>query len=673
MNIDQPENRIDLENHCVNTIRGLCMDAVEKANSGHPGAPMGLAPAAYALWTHFLKHNPADPDWPDRDRFVLSGGHSSSLLYAMLHLTGYDLTLEDIKNFRQWGSKTPGHPEYGVTPGVETTTGPLGQGFANAAGMAAAERFMAASFNQPGFDIVDHYTYMICGDGDLMEGISYEAASLAGHWGLGRLVCIYDDNQISIEGRTDITFTEDVGKRFEACGWHVQKVEDGNDVGAIVKALEAARAETNKPSILCLRTHIAFGSPHKQDTADAHGSPLGMEEIRLTKQNLGCPADEDFCVTDQARLHFQEAVPRGKRLQAEWNELLAAYRKKHPDLADQWDLAVNGKMPEGWDADLPVFLPKDGPMATRAASGKALNALAGRVPTLMGGSADLAPSNKTFINGVPEFQKNAYNGRNIRFGVREHAMASIMSGMALHKGIRPYGGTFLVFADYMRPAIRLAALMKLPVIYVFTHDSLAVGEDGPTHQPVEQLPSLRMFDGMTVIRPADAAETLEAWRAAMMNVKGPTALILSRQKLPILDRTIYPPADNLHKGAYILKDAKDEPDIVLISTGSEVALCLQAEELLAKDGINARVVSMPCWTLFDKMGRDYQDLVLGSEETPRLVVEAAHHIGWFKYMNKRSNVIGVTGFGASAPGNVVLANYGFTVENVVKGAKALIA
>ena len=669
---DQPESRITLENHYVNTIRALCMDAVEKANSGHPGAPMGLAPAAYTLWTHFLKHNPADPSWPDRDRFVLSGGHASSLLYSMLHLTGYDLTMDDIENFRQWGSRTPGHPEYGVTPGVETTTGPLGQGIANAVGMAMAERHLAARFNREGHEIVDHYTYVMCGDGDLMEGISYESASLAGHWGLGRLICIYDDNEISIEGDTDITFTEDVRKRFEACGWHVQRIEDGNDVSAIVLALEAARAETEKPSLIQLRTHIAFGSPHKQGSADAHGAPLGLEEVKLAKRTLGCPDEEDFCVTDQARLHFQEAVPRGERLQEEWEARFAAYRKAHPDLAAQWDVALSGEMPEGWDADLPVFSPSDGPLATRVASGKALNALAPRVTTLMGGSADLAPSNKTIIDGARDFQKGAYDGRNIRFGVREHAMASIMSGMVLHKGIRPYGGTFLVFVDYMRPSIRLAALMKLPVIYVFTHDSLAVGEDGPTHQPVEHLPSLRMFEGVTVIRPADAAETVEAWRAAMTAIEGPVALILSRQKLPILDRTVYPPAENLRKGAYTLVETDGEPDIVLVATGSEVDITLRAAEGLASEGTRARVVSMPCWALFDKMDREYRDSVLGGEETPRLVVEAAHPMGWYKYMNKRSDVMGIIGFGASAPGNVVLANYGFTVENVVKGAKALI-
>ncbi len=670
MSKQSPESRATFETACVNTIRGLCMDAIEKANSGHPGAPLGLAPAGYVLWTQFLKHNPLDPAWPDRDRFILSGGHASSLLYSLLYLTGYDLTLEDIKNFRQWGSRTPGHPEYGVTAGVETTTGPLGQGIANAVGMAMAERHLAARFNRAGGEIVDHYTYVMCGDGDLMEGISYEAASLAGHLGLSRLICIYDDNRITIEGDTDITFTEDVGKRFESCGWHVQKVEDGNDLEAIAGAIEAAKAETEKPSIIQLRTHIAYGCPNKQGCCEAHGAPLGAEEVRLAKAFLVCE-DREFHVSDEVLAEFRKCQERGKDAQKVWEGRFEAYKNADPDLAAAWNMAIENRLPEGWDADLPDFA--DGnPIATRAASGKVLNALAKKIPELIGGSADLASSNKTLIDGASDFQKGRYDGRNLRFGVREHAMTAILSGMALHKGLRPYAGTFLVFADYMRPGIRLAALMELPVIYVLTHDSLAVGEDGPTHQPVEHIPSLRMFKGLAVIRPADAAETVAAWKATMENIDGPVALILSRQKLPVLDRKKYASAEGLLKGAYILSEPDRKPDMVLVSTGSEIHITLEAAERLAGEGIAARVVSMPCWELFDKTPQSYKDEVFPPDIPVRLAVEASHPIGWFKYLGTQGDIIGISGFGASAPGAEVMRRFGFTTENVVAKAKEML-
>ncbi|QTA83956.1 Transketolase [Desulfonema limicola] len=668
MTANLPECKAIDDQLCINTIRTLSMDAIEAANSGHPGAPMGLAPAAYVLWTRVMKHNPKNPQWPDRDRFVLSGGHASMLLYSLLHLTGYDLSLDDLKNFRQWGSKTPGHPEYGHTPGVETTTGPLGQGVANAVGMAMAECSLGARFNREGDNIVDHYTYLMCGDGDLMEGISSEAASLAGHLGLGKLICIYDDNKISIEGSTDIAFTENVEMRFKAYNWHVQKVEDGNDIDAVFKALEAAKAETDKPSIIMLRTQIAYGSPNKQGTPDAHGSPLGKEEIRLTKKNLGCPEDQDFCILEKSLDICRLCQVTGASDEAVWQKKFDDYCKKYPELAKEWDEAVNSKLPDNWDTDLPEFLPEQGPIATRAASGKVLNALAGKIPSLIGGSADLAPSNKTVINNSHDFQKNAYTGRNIRFGVREHAMGAIMSGMALHKGIRAYGGTFLVFADYMRSSIRLAALMKLPVTYVFTHDSVAVGEDGPTHQPVEHLASLRCIPGLIVIRPAEAAETAEAWKMAMLSQAEPVALILSRQKLNILDRKKYASAENLSKGAYILADCKGTPDIILISTGSEVHVTLAARDILEQKGIKARMVSMPSWELFEKTDQAYKDSVLPPEVTKRLAVEAALPMGWEKYTGTNGAIIGISTFGTSAPGGTILKEFGFTTENIVNKA-----
>jgi transketolase len=657
-----------IDGWCVNTIRTLAMDAVQAANSGHPGAPMGLAAAAYVLWTRVLKHNPKNPHWVDRDRFVLSGGHASMLLYSLLYLCGYDLSLREIENFRQWESKTPGHPEYGHTPGVETTTGPLGQGFTNAVGMAMAERHLAALFNRGNSKIVDHYTYVMCGDGDLMEGVSSEAASLAGHLGLAKLICIYDDNQISIEGSTDLAFTEDVAARFKAYGWHILKVKDGNDLHAILTALQAAKAENAKPSLILLRTHIAYGSPNKQDSHEAHGAPLGENEVRLTKENLGWPADAKFLVPDRVLAEFRKCVAKGQKTEAAWNKKVDAFAAKNPELAEKWQASISGKLPRGWDAGIPDF--KEGkPIATRAASGQVLNVLADKLPTLMGGSADLAPSNNTLLKSSVDFQKNSYQGRNIRFGVREHAMGGILSGMALHKGVRPYGGTFLVFADYCRPAIRLAAIMQVPVIYVFTHDSVAVGEDGPTHQPVEHLAALRAIPGLTVIRPADAIETAQAWRWVIQNGAGPVALVLSRQNLPVLTQHLKSNASDLAKGAYILSDSNGEPDVILIGTGSEVHFCLQAQSSLTTQGVKARVVSMPSWELFDRTPQNYRDSVLSPQVTARVAVEAGISMGWERYIGSSGAMIGINRFGASAPGATVMDKYGVNASAIV--AKAL--
>ena len=655
---------------CVNTIRTLAMDAVQAANSGHPGAPMGLAAAAYVLWTRALKHNPKNPDWVDRDRFVLSGGHASALLYSLLYLTGYKLSLKEIKNFRQWGSQTPGHPEYGHTPGVETTTGPLGQGFSNAVGMAMAERHLAAIFNRGSQKIVDHRTYVMCGDGDLMEGIASEAASLAGHLGLGKLICIYDDNKISIEGSTAIAFTENVAARFRAYHWQVIQVKDGNDLAAIEKALKEARAETAKPTLIALRTHIAYGSPNKQDTHGAHGAPLGENEVRLTKENLGWPKNKKFYVPEKARRAFGKCTDKGRKAETAWNKRLKAYAKKYPELAKNWETAIAGILPRRWDAGIPAFR-QGKPVATRAASGQVLNALAENLPTLIGGSADLAPSNNTIIKSSFDFQKNSYAGRNIRFGVREHAMGAVLSGMALHKGVRPYGGTFLVFADYCRPAIRLAALMKQPVIYVFTHDSVAVGEDGPTHQPVEHLAALRAIPGLTVIRPADATETAAAWRVAI-KANGPVALILSRQSLPVLDRSYYPSATALAKGGYILLDSNAKTDAILIGSGSEVSICLEAQKVLAKQGVSVRVVSMPSWELFERTSQEYKDAVLSPKVTARVAVEAGISMGWERYVGSRGAMVCIDRFGASAPGSTVMDKYGMKAAAIVAKTKELL-
>ncbi|MDY6905245.1 MAG: transketolase [Thermodesulfobacteriota bacterium] len=658
-----------LDDLCINTIRCLSIDAIQKANSGHPGAPMGLAPASYVLWTRILKHNPNNPGWIDRDRFVLSGGHASMLLYSLLHLTGYPLSLDDIRNFRQLGSKTPGHPEYGHTPGVETTTGPLGQGFANAVGMAIAEQHLANRFNRDDLDIVNHFTYVMCGDGDLMEGISYEAASLAGHLGLGKLICMYDDNEISIEGNTDITFTEDVPARFKACGWQVLPVTDGTDIAEIYRALRTAQNDPNRPSLIILQTHIAHGSPNKQDTADAHGAPLGEEEVALTKKNLGFPEDQQFYIPEEALDHFRKCSATGVAVEEEWLNKYRQYADKFPDLANQWVNALTQFLPAEWDAGLPAFTPEDGPIATRAASGKVLNKAAQIVTTLMGGSADLAPSNKTLLECCGEFQRGCCGERNIRFGVREHAMTAVMSGMYLHGGLRPYGGTFLIFSDYMRPAIRVASLMKLPVIYVFTHDSVAVGEDGPTHQPVEQLASLRAIPGLTVLRPADANETADAWRHAIKATSGPVALALSRQKLPVLEPGLT--TGKLESGAYVLEDCGGTPDIIIIATGAEVHLAVEAKQQLAEKNISARVVSMPSWELFEKTSDGYKNSVL-LPGVPRIAVEAASPMGWERYTLRSDAIIGIDRFGTSAPGGEVLKTYGFQVDGVVNKAEAVL-
>ncbi|MGB9498331.1 MAG: transketolase [Dissulfuribacterales bacterium] len=658
----------DIDTLSINTIRTLSMDAIQKANSGHPGAPMGLAPAAYVLWTRFLKHNPKNPAWYDRDRFVLSGGHASMLLYSLLYLTGYDLTLDDIKQFRQWGSKTPGHPEFSHTPGVETTTGPLGQGFTNAVGMAMAERHLAALFNCPGHDIINHYSYVMCGDGDMMEGVTSEAASLAGHLGLSKLICLYDDNDISIEGSTDITFTEDVSVRFQSYNWQTITVEDGNDLDEITNAINAAIQETQKPTLIRVRTHIAYGSPNKQDSADAHGAPLGEEEIKLTKEYLGCLPDEQFCVPDGVLDHCRGLTQKGAEAEEKWNAVFDSFKNQFPELAKQCTEMMKGSYIEGWESKIPDFSSNDGPIATRSASGAVLNAAAESIPSLIGGSADLAPSNKTIINASTDFQKNNYGGRNIRFGVREHAMAGILNGMSLHKGLRPFGGTFLVFADYMRPSIRLAALMKQPVIYVFTHDSVAVGEDGPTHQPVEHLAALRTIPNLTVIRPCDATETSAAWRQAIKTTDSPVALILSRQKLPVIDRKQYPAADLLANGAYILADTDAKPDVILIATGSEIHICLEAKATLLDKGVAARVVSMPSWELFDKMPQNYKETVLPPDVKARVAVEAGIPMGWEQYTGDSGTVIGISTFGASAPGGTVLEKFGFTAENIVQTA-----
>ncbi len=655
-----------VEQLCVNAIRALAMDAVQQANSGHPGMPMGMADAAFVLWTRFLKHDPARPDWPNRDRFVLSAGHGSMLLYALLHLSGV-LDMEELKQFRQWESRTPGHPEYGLTPGVETTTGPLGQGFGNGVGMAIAERVLAERFNRPGFPVVDHYTYAIVSDGDLMEGISHEAASLAGHLGLGKLVYLYDDNDISIDGPTDLTFTEDVAVRFRAYGWHVLDV-DGHDREAVAQAIEEARQVLDQPSLIICHTHIAYGSPNKQDTAESHGAPLGEEEVRLTKQNLGWPVEPPFHVPDEVYAYFEELKARWADQSAEWDALFDRYCRAHPDLAAELEAAWAGTLPEGWDAEVPTFEAGQS-IATRAASGKVLNALGRRVFTLIGGSADLTGSNKTYLNGHPPLKRGDFSGRNIHFGVREHAMGAILNGMALHRGLRPYGGTFLVFADYMRPPIRLAALMELPVIFVFTHDSIFVGEDGPTHQPVEHLASLRAIPNLVVIRPADANETAEAWRVALQRADGPTALILTRQKVPVLDRSRLAPAEGLARGAYVLaKEEGDRPDIILMASGSEVHLAVEARGRLAAEGIRARVVSFPSWELFEAQPAEYREQVLPSSVLARVAVEAAHPQGWERYVGPWGSTLGVERFGASAPYKVLAEQFNFTVDEVVRRA-----
>ena len=677
-----------LDDLCINAIRFLSIDAIQRANSGHPGLPMGAAAMAYVLWTRFLKHNPSNPNWFDRDRFILSAGHGSMLLYSLLHLTGYDLPLEQIQQFRQWGSHTPGHPERGHAPGTEVTTGPLGQGFANGVGMAMAERTLAARYNRPRFEMIDHYTYAMVSDGDLMEGIASEAASLAGHLRLGRLIYLYDDNRVSLAGETALTFTEDPVRRFEAYGWQVQSVRDGNDLAAVERALAAAQQEAERPSMIVVRTHLGYGSPHKQDNFEAHGSPLGEEEVRLTKQKLGWPTEPPFHVPEPALEHFRKTQERGKKAEAKWRALLSAYRKEFPALAEELRRAMDGKLPQGWDADIPRFPADAKGMATRTASGKVLNAVAPRLPLLMGGSADLNPSTQTALQGMGDFQSPqsdpgpwqgavgggwGYGGRNLHFGVREHGMGAILNGMAAHGGPIPFGGTFLIFSDYMRPPIRLAALMELQVIYVFTHDSIGLGEDGPTHQPVEQVASLRAIPNLVVIRPCDANETAAAWRVAIETRHRPVALVLTRQNVPTLDRSHHASEEGLRRGAYVLADAPSaKPQLLLLASGSEVHLALEARQRLVERGVETRVVSMPSWELFEAQSKKYRNSVLPPRVRARLAVEAGVTHGWHRYVGGRGDVVGVDRFGASAPGSVLMREYGFTVENVCQRALALL-
>jgi transketolase len=674
-----------LDDLCINTIRILSADAVQAANSGHPGMPMGSAAMAFTLWTRYLNYNPADPHWPDRDRFILSAGHGSMLLYSLLHLTGYDLPLDELKRFRQWKSKTPGHPERGVTPGVEVSTGPLGQGFSNGVGMAIAEAWLAARYNRPGHTIVDHHTFAICGDGDLMEGITHEAASLAGHLRLGKLVYLYDQNHISLAGGTELTFTEDVEARFKAYGWHTRTVPDGNDVADIAHAIEEAKAEDGKPSLILVHTHIGYGSPKKQDTFGSHGSPLGEDELAATKKALNWPTMEKFYLPQPAVDHFREALPRGAKAQADWNTRLEAYRAAYPAEAAEFEQIMSGKMPGDWAADLPKWTPADKPMATRAAGGAVMNALAKRIPNLMGGSADLNPSTDTALKGQGDFQPSEYGGpgtqgavggvwdyagRNVAFGVREHAMGAAVNGMAAHGGILPFSATFLVFSDYMKPAVRLGALSKLKAFYVFTHDSIGVGEDGPTHEPIEQLAGLRGIPGLTVIRPADATEVAEAWAFAVEH-DGPTLFALTRQALPHLDRSrAVNPA--VSRGAYILAEAEGgAPEAILIGTGSEVSLCVAAQKTLAASGVKARVVSMPSWNLFEAQSAEYRESVLPGAVRKRVTVEAGCALGWHKWAAD-GTVIGIDHYGASAPGDEIMKQFGFTAEHVADAVLKLL-
>jgi transketolase len=666
---------MNIEEKSINTIRCLAMDAVEKANSGHPGTPMALAPAAYVLWMEHLRYNPANPLWVNRDRFILSNGHASMLQYAILHLTGYELSLEDIKNFRQWGSNTPGHPERGMTPGVEITTGPLGQGLMNGVGMAIAEAHLAAIFNTKEHTVVDHHTYVFCSDGDFMEGASHEAASIAGHYGLGKLIVLYDDNHITIEGDTSLTYSDDVAKRFEAYHWHVQNLRDkGNDIQAISESFTRAKQVTDQPSLIILRTHIGYGSPHKQDTPDAHGSPLGEEEIRLTKKFYGWPEDKSFWVPEDVKTHMNAAVDKGRKLEEQWNQMMEDYKNAQPDLFRQLQMSLGQELPLGWDKDLPVYQPSDGPKATREISSGFLNAVDAQVPWLMGGSADLEPSTKTLIKSSGYFEKGNYANRNMDYGIREHLMCAASSGMMAHGGIRPYAATFFIFTDYARPAIRLACISELPVIYVMTHDSIGLGEDGTTHQPIEQLASFRAMPVIRVIRPADANEAVYAWKAALENVKGPTLLVLTRQKLPIIDRSRYASADGLMKGAYILsKEQGQTPAVLLIATGSEVQLVLEAQQELLKESVDARVISMPSWELFRIQDQQYRDQVLPPEIKIRLAVEAASPQGWVEWVGDQGEVMGISTFGTSAPYKEIYEHYGLTVQDIVNRVKTMLS
>ena len=666
-----PEPNVD--QLAINTIRFLAVDMVEAAQSGHPGAPLGQAPLAYLLWTRFMRHNPDNPDWPNRDRFVLSCGHASALLYALLHLAGYGLPIEELKRFRQFGSKTPGHPEHELTRGVETTTGPLGQGVGNSVGMAIAECMSRSRFNKDGFPLFDHRVWVIASDGDMQEGVASEACSLAGHLKLGQLKIFYDDNKVSIDGPTSLSFSEDVGKRFEAYGWFVQHVADGNDLEELQKAIQTAEAETERPSLVVVRTVIGYGSPNRAGTSKAHGEALGPEETAATKQNLGWPLEPTFYVPDEARKPFDEARERGRKLEQEWNELLVRYRQAHPEEAADLDLRLAGKLPDGWQEGIPTFKPGDKPVATRAASGQVLNGIAGKLPLLVGGSADLTPSNNTAIKGRTDFEAANAEGLYLRFGIREHAMGSVMNGIAVSRLWIPYGGTFLIFSDYMRPPVRLASLMKLQTIYVYTHDSIFLGEDGPTHQPIEQLAALRAVPGLTVIRPADANETAEAWRIAIEHRHGPVALALTRQNLPILEETAHRAKEGLPKGGYVLFDPKEgEPEILLLATGSEVWVTLEAAKQLTEKGRRVRVVSLPAWNLFDAQPQEYRDSVLPPNIRKRLAIEAASPFGWAKYVGLEGEVHGIERFGASAPYKDLQKFFGFTPEDVVKRAEGIL-
>jgi transketolase len=679
---------VSFDELCINAIRMLSIDAVQKANSGHPGLPLGAASMAYVLWRRYLKHNPSNPEWYDRDRFVLSAGHGSMLLYSLLYLTGYPLTLDQIKQFRQWGSATPGHPEKNVKIGVETTTGPLGQGFGNGVGMAMAEAYLAARYNQPGFKIIDHFTYGLVSDGDLMEGVGSEAASLAGHLKLGKLIYLYDNNHITLSESTQLSFTEDRAKRFEAYGWHTQVIDDGNDLDAIDKAIQFARQETERPSLILVRTHIGYGSPHKHDTYEAHGSPLGVEEVKLTKQHLDWPADKSFYVPEEVQAHFRQAIDHGCKAEAAWNERFSAYEKKYPALAKELYELFKGELPQGWDQNIPEFPADAKGMATRVASGKVMQAINPNLPGLIGGSADLNPSTHTDLKNFGNFENPAtasgdlqgaieggwsYAGRNVHYGVREHAMGAISNGLATFGSIIPFASTFLVFSDYMRPAIRLAALSHLQVIYVFTHDSIGLGEDGPTHQPVEHVASLRAIPRLIVIRPGDANETAVAWQVAIESRQRPVALILSRQNVPTLDRKAFASAQGVRRGAYILADAPDaKPALILIATGSELGLIVAAQKKLQERNIPVRLVSMPSWELFEAQPKEYRDSVLPPSVSARLAVEAGVSQGWRQYIGDHGDMISVEDFGASAPGETVLKEYGFNVDNVCKRAMALL-
>ena len=662
----------NLIQECINTVRVLSADAVEKANSGHPGTPMALSPLGHLLWSEVMKFNPQNPDWVNRDRFVLSCGHACMLQYSFLYLTGYDISLQDLKDFRQLHSITAGHPEYGLTPGIEVTTGPLGQGFANGVGMAIAQQYMAARYNQPDFNIFDYKIYAICSDGDLMEGVTAEAASLAGHLGLGNMIYFYDNNHITIEGSTDLAFEEDVSKRFEAYGWHVQNLPDINDLDALSQAIKSAQQETDRPSLIKVTSIIGYGSPNKQNSATAHGSPLGKDELRLVKENFGFDPDKNFIVPEEVLDFYRKAGEKSAKNEEDWNELYKNYKKRHPDLAKEYETITAGKLPDGWEKKLPVFEPGT-ELATRKASGKTLNAIADYFPQLIGGSADLAPSTDTNLDDYRSFSVKHRDGRNFHFGIREHAMGAILNGMALSKYLIPYGATFLIFSDYMRPPLRLAAIMKIRPIMVFTHDSIALGEDGTTHQPVEQLIGLRTVPNMTVIRPADANETAQAWRVAIELQDGPVCIVLTRQGIPIIDQKKYAEAKNLEKGAYILSDCEREPDIILMASGSEVQLILAAQEELKNNKIEARVVSMPSWNLFDKQSAAYKAEVFPKNIRKRLAVEVGSSVGWMKYTTDDGDVLGIEKFGESAPGEDVMKEYGFTVENVMKRANDLLS